>query len=209
MQDRTAQLPRATASLSAAECAARTGLTTRALRIYERRGLITPPRTARGWRRYGEGELTRLNSIAMLKLAGFTLTKIRTMLTADHAPTLEQLLRAQLQDWKSRQMQAETGQRVACAALQRLQGSQVVPLDELCQLVRSAVLENSTSAFQQLTRYIGEQHPQLLHADGTKTALHRCRRSRPIKSRCARRSTRRSSNYNNKAWNRGQRKSRQ
>jgi hypothetical protein len=32
--------------LTAAECAARTGLTVRALRVYERYGLIAPPRTA-------------------------------------------------------------------------------------------------------------------------------------------------------------------
>ena len=31
--------------LSAAECASRTGLTVRALRVYERQGLIKPPRS--------------------------------------------------------------------------------------------------------------------------------------------------------------------
>ena len=34
--------------LTAAECAARTGLTVRALRVYENYGLITPGRSAAG-----------------------------------------------------------------------------------------------------------------------------------------------------------------
>ena len=36
--------------LTAAECAVRTGLTVRALRVYEEYGLIAPKRTAGGWR---------------------------------------------------------------------------------------------------------------------------------------------------------------
>ena len=159
MPDHPAQRPQAAATLSAAECAFRTGLTTRALRIYERRGLISPPRTARGWRRYGERELTRLNSIALLKLAGFTLTKIHSVLVAGHEPRLEQLLRAQLQDWQTRQVQAETGQRVVCAALQRLQGAERLSLDELCALVRSALIESSSAA-QQLTQHIRAHYQQ-------------------------------------------------
>jgi len=49
------------AMLTAAECAARTGLTVRALRVYEEYGLIAPQRTASGWRCYGKAELIRLN----------------------------------------------------------------------------------------------------------------------------------------------------
>jgi DNA-binding transcriptional MerR regulator len=47
--------------LTAAECASRTGLTVRALRVYEDCGLITPRRSASGWRYYGAAELVRLN----------------------------------------------------------------------------------------------------------------------------------------------------
>jgi hypothetical protein len=36
--------------LTAAECAERTGLTVRALRVYEEYGLIAPQRTLSGWR---------------------------------------------------------------------------------------------------------------------------------------------------------------
>jgi hypothetical protein len=47
------------ASLSAAECARRTGLTVRALRVYERQGLIEPARSGKGWRLYGPKELVQ------------------------------------------------------------------------------------------------------------------------------------------------------
>ena len=65
-----------TTFLSAAECARRTGLTVRALRIYERQGLIKPARSGKGWRLYGPSELQRLNIIVTLKAFGMTLAPI-------------------------------------------------------------------------------------------------------------------------------------
>ena len=64
------------AALTAAECTARTGLSARALRLYEEHGLITPGRTAGGWRLYGPEELVRLNALTLLKLAGLSLDQI-------------------------------------------------------------------------------------------------------------------------------------
>ena len=46
--------------LSAADCASRTGLTARALRVYEEFGLIAPRRSAGGWRQYGPHDLMKL-----------------------------------------------------------------------------------------------------------------------------------------------------
>jgi DNA-binding transcriptional MerR regulator len=68
--------PDAFPALTAAECAARTGLTARALRLYEEHGLITPRRSSGGWRQYGPQELLRLNAITLLKTAGLTLAQI-------------------------------------------------------------------------------------------------------------------------------------
>ena len=67
-------------SMGAAECARRAGLTVRALRVYERHGLIEPKRTGKGWRCYGPRELQQLNVIVALKAFGMTLTQIRTRL---------------------------------------------------------------------------------------------------------------------------------
>lgn len=77
--------------LTAADCAARTGLTVRALRVYEREGLLKPSRTANGWRRYGPDDLMRLNTISVLKALGLTLAQIRKLLR-ETAPSLLSVL---------------------------------------------------------------------------------------------------------------------
>ena len=67
--------------LTAAECAERTGLTVRALRLYERRGLVCPRRTDKNWRLYGIDEISRLNEILALKRLGLSLGRIAELLT--------------------------------------------------------------------------------------------------------------------------------
>ena len=83
------------AFLSAAECARRTGLTVRALRVYERHGLIKPARSGKGWRLYGPSELQRLNIIVTLKTFGMTLAQIRSLLKTS-PPPLEGVLEMQI-----------------------------------------------------------------------------------------------------------------
>jgi DNA-binding transcriptional MerR regulator len=52
--------------LNASEAARRLGVSTKALRLYEARNLITPNRTAAGWRAYGPEEMARAAEIAGL-----------------------------------------------------------------------------------------------------------------------------------------------
>src|SRR4029079_13321808 len=54
-------------SLDIAEVARLTGLTVRALRFYEARGLVRPLRTASGRRHYGPVELERLHQVIAMK----------------------------------------------------------------------------------------------------------------------------------------------
>lgn len=122
--------------LNAAECATRTGMTVRALRIYERHGLIAPLRGENGWRHYGHKELVRLNNIALLKAAGLTLAQIRTMLDSAE-PVLAEVMRRQIDLWKQRKAEAETGLNVAETLLNRLQSRRSLSLDDLCQLMRN------------------------------------------------------------------------
>lgn len=89
--------------LTAAECAARTGLTARALRLYEEQGLISPRRNAGGWRVYGAEELAQLNTITLLKSAGLTLAQVASVTgRAAQQPALEQIVALQLESWKGR-----------------------------------------------------------------------------------------------------------
>ncbi|HUK01284.1 MAG TPA: MerR family transcriptional regulator [Steroidobacteraceae bacterium] len=121
--------------LTAAECARRTGLTVRALRVYERAGLIRPPRSAKGWRQYGESELKRLNVITTLKSVGFSLLQIRRALESE-PPSLEALLRMQLEAAQTRSAQAQRTIERLQRALQRLADNGGMSLAELCELVR-------------------------------------------------------------------------
>jgi DNA-binding transcriptional MerR regulator len=130
--------------LTAAECALRTGLTVRALRVYEKYGLIAPGRSAAGWRRYGAQELLKLNEIGLLKVLGLTLNQIRDLTRRPLSPTLRQLLELQLGAWKSRRAEAERGLAVAEAALQQLQAGRSLSVEELCSLIRSCEMTTST-----------------------------------------------------------------
>ena len=105
--------------LSAAECASRTGLTVRALRVYEREKLIKPPRTAKGWRRYGQAELTRLNTIVILKTLGLTLAQIRKVLV-ENAPSLANILQIQQESWREKRASADRALILVESARRRL-----------------------------------------------------------------------------------------
>jgi DNA-binding transcriptional MerR regulator len=130
--------------LSAAECASRSGLTVRALRVYEEFGLIAPRRSAGGWRQYGPHDLVKLNTIALLKTAGLSLAQIREVTCSSAGePTLQQILAIQLGTWKRRRADAERGQAIAEAALGRLRADQSLCVDELCDLIRSLEMTQS------------------------------------------------------------------
>ena len=100
--------PKKSVSMGAAECARRTGLTVRALRVYERHGLIDPARSGKGWRCYGQRELQRLNVIVTLKALGLTLAQIRTLL-ATKTPPIARVLQMQLRACNARKEAADKG----------------------------------------------------------------------------------------------------
>src|SRR5437868_3292014 len=62
------------------EFSKRAGVTVKALRHYDRLGLLKPRRTDAGYRLYGERDLQRLEQIVALKLLGIPLKQIKAML---------------------------------------------------------------------------------------------------------------------------------
>jgi DNA-binding transcriptional MerR regulator len=79
--------------LNPSEAAGRLGVSAKALRLYEQRGLITPIRTAAGWRAYGPAEMTRAAEIASLRTLGLSLSQVARVLGGD-AQVLEPALAA-------------------------------------------------------------------------------------------------------------------
>jgi len=141
--------PRKSAALGAAECARRTGLTVRALRVYERHGLIEPKRTAKGWRCYGREELRRLNVIVTLKSFGMTLAQIRTLL-ATQPPPLARVLRLQLQACRARKDAADKALGLVQTALASIESGGTLSLEELCDLTRSMEMGNQHAITREL-----------------------------------------------------------
>jgi protein-L-isoaspartate(D-aspartate) O-methyltransferase len=135
--------------LTAAECAERTGLTVRALRVYEREGLLNPSRAANGWRRYGPDDLKRLNTISVLKALGLTLAQIGKLLR-EAAPSLLSVLQVQAKSWRERQGEAAKALELVEAAIHRLERNQEPSLEELCELV-NALQERSTPMQERAT----------------------------------------------------------
>ena len=121
--------------IGAAECSARTGLSTRALRIYEQQNLIKPARDSHGWRRYSGVDLTRLNTIAVLKALGLTLSQIRSQLKSGSS-SLEGVLRMQMDAWLARKAAAEDAIALVRGALEHVKRHREVSIDRMCELVR-------------------------------------------------------------------------
>ena len=69
--------------LNASEAASRLGVSAKALRLYEQRGLIAPVRSAAGWRAYGPDEMSRAGEIAALRALGFSLAQVARVLKGD------------------------------------------------------------------------------------------------------------------------------
>ena len=60
--------------------AARLGVSSKALRVYEREGLVEPGRSAAGWRAYGPAQAARLHQIMALRGLGLSLKQIKALL---------------------------------------------------------------------------------------------------------------------------------
>ena len=69
--------------LNPSEAARRLGVSVKALRLYEQRGLVAPIRSAAGWRAYGPAEMARAGEIAALRALGFSLAQVARVLEGD------------------------------------------------------------------------------------------------------------------------------
>lgn len=123
------------ALLDIAEVAAQTGLTPRALRYYEARGLVQPQRQPNGWRLYGSAELERLHAITALKRAGFTLAQIRGVIEG-RLPLLGRLVEAHLHELDARAASLAETRRLLVTVKSRIDRGEPLDVATLCSLIR-------------------------------------------------------------------------
>lgn len=124
-----------TDALDIREVARRTGLTSRALRFYEARGLVKPLRTYSGRRLYGHGELQRIQQILALKRAGLTLSQI-AKLTTRGSLDLGALVDAQLKLIEERKAELNDARRLLLSIKSRIDRGEPVDAATFCSLIR-------------------------------------------------------------------------
>ncbi len=69
--------------LNPSEAARRLGVSAKALRLYEQRGLLVPTRTSAGWRAYGPDAMARAAEIVALRALGLSLGQVARVLRGD------------------------------------------------------------------------------------------------------------------------------
>ena len=124
-----------TESLDIAQVARLTGLTSRALRFYEARGLVTPLRSASGRRHYGPAELERLHQVMAMKRAGLTLGQIQSI-SAGRKTDLAKLIAAQLESLDERRDEIDAARNVLTSILSRLDRREPIDVATFCSLIR-------------------------------------------------------------------------
>lgn len=124
-----------TKSLTITELCRRTGVTSRALRFYDERGLVVAERTAGGQRCYGPAEIARLHQVTTLKRAGFSLTQIGWMLGGQRFD-LARLIDAQLAALEVERERVDEAAAALRAAKARLDAGRAIDVETFCTLIK-------------------------------------------------------------------------
>jgi DNA-binding transcriptional MerR regulator len=131
--------------LDISEVVRRTGLSARALRFYEARGLLKPLRTDSGRRLYGPGELERIAQILALKKAGLTLAQIQR-LGSRGAIDLPRLVAAQLEAIDAQAASLAEAKALLLSVKSRIDRGEPVDVATFCSLIRNGdtIMESET-----------------------------------------------------------------
>ena len=149
-------------SLDIAEVARLTGLTSRALRFYEARGLVTPLRTASGRRHYGPAELEWLHQIVAMKRAGLTLAQIQSM-TAGRRVDLRDIVAAQIELLEDREREIASARTLLESILSRIERSEPIDVATFCSLIRQGVTAMTQQKWDEVTsRYMTTEQREAL-----------------------------------------------
>ena len=122
--------------LGPGELARQAQTTIKALRVYEKAGLLTPDRRGGGWRVYGPEHIVRLHYILALKALGLSLKQIGETLGRDSL-AIGQILDLQARKLASDIRSAQGRLRRVQQAREHLAEHGMVPADLLLELARN------------------------------------------------------------------------
>lgn len=145
--------------LDIAEVARRTGLTSRALRFYEARGLVKPLRSMSGRRYYGPAELERVHQIVILKRAGLTIAQIEA-LCRRNAVDLSTLIDAQMAALNEQARELLNARTLLATVKSRIERSEPIDVATFCSLIRQGeqVMSNESKAWKAVSdRYMSDE----------------------------------------------------
>ncbi len=129
--------------LGPGEMAKRLGVTPKALRVYEREGLVASGRTEAGWRVYGPAQAARLHQIMALRGLGLPLKRIKTLLVEDGA-SLADVLSLQRDSLKAQRGKLDAAISLLGLAMQKLDAGRDLSLDDLTYLTKETVMQQTT-----------------------------------------------------------------
>ena len=127
--------------------ARRLGVTPKALRVYERAGLVTPLRTSNGWRAYGPDQAARLHQVLTLKALGLPLRRISDLL-AGRLASLDSVLELQQRVLETRQAEGVRALTLLAAARACLARHGTLSPADLTQLTRETVMNEKLKTDQ-------------------------------------------------------------
>jgi DNA-binding transcriptional MerR regulator len=142
------------------ETARRLGVTTKALRVYEREGLVAPHRAQSKWRLYGPAHIARLHQIMVLRDLGLSLKAIKTLLGSNSR--LRDVLRLQRDILERQQVKIRRAITFIETAQRQLGEGKDLSLDDLEILSKETVVRRPTDGktfAARLETMIAEQDP--------------------------------------------------
>lgn len=156
------------------EAAERLGISERAIRFYEKQGLLSPSRQQHnGYRAFGEEDIWRLQTIVALREAGVPIADIRTALAeidAKDSGRLTELLELQrsvmFAKWVEMKQMIETADRM----IETLRQNRMLPLDDMYQLAESSRILREQRAWEDRWGFdeLAGDHDRLVREDKTK-----------------------------------------
>jgi len=143
--------------LSPAQTAEALGVTVRALRIYEQKGLVRPMRSRAGWRAYGPETLARLHQVLTLKRLGLSLAKIAVLISG-RLSRLDSVLELQEQVLTQRREESDHGLKLIAAARARIACGGTLSLDDLTTLTRETTMQDQMPGWAKKMQPIIDKH---------------------------------------------------
>jgi len=156
------------------QAAERLVISQRAIRFYEKQGLLSPSRQQHnGYREFGEEDIWRLQTIVALREAGMPIADIRTALAeidAKDEGRLMELLELQrsvmFAKWVEMKQMIETADRM----IETLRQNRTLPIDDIYQLAESSRILREQRAWEDRWGFdeLAGDHDRLVREDKTK-----------------------------------------